>query len=201
MISRLQSRSSGSAISEGRRRRCRLWRRHVLLRCHDYPVPPFSGGTEVAVTAASWPAPAGGCARAYRRISALPAVTRVLPCCRVILPDQGSHVSAAAFRFTVRRTTSVPVRSRTRRHARPACRHADPDGRAPRSRENHPGRRTRRSAPGAAADPGSLDDPAVRGSDGRRQALGARRPAHLGRPAGAPAGDQRRARLRALGPR
>ena len=73
------------------------------------------------------------------------ARTPVLP---AILPDQGSHVSVAAFRFTVRRTIPMPVRSRTRRHTRPACRHADPDGRAPCSRENHPGQRTRRDAPG-----------------------------------------------------
>ena len=98
------------------------------------------------------------------------------------MPDLGSHVSVAAFRFTG-----------------PACRHADLDRRAPRGRENHPGQRTRRDAPGAAADPGSLDDPAVRRFAGRRQALRARRAAHLGRAAGPAAGDQRRARLRAMG--
>ena len=68
--------------------------------------PPLSGGTAVAVTAASLPAPAGGSARTYRRISVLPAVTRIFLCCRVVLPDQGSHVSVAAFRFT----TAIPAR-------------------------------------------------------------------------------------------
>jgi predicted kinase len=41
------------------------------------PGPPLSGGTAVAVTAASLPAPAGVSARAYRRISVLPAATRM----------------------------------------------------------------------------------------------------------------------------
>jgi hypothetical protein len=39
------------------------------------PGPPLSGGTAVAVTAASLPTPAGVSARAYRRISVLPAAT------------------------------------------------------------------------------------------------------------------------------
>jgi hypothetical protein len=40
------------------------------------PGPPLSGGTAVAITAASLSAPAGVSARAYRRISVLPAATR-----------------------------------------------------------------------------------------------------------------------------
>ena len=48
---------------------------------------------------------------------------------------QGSHVCVAAFRFVVQATIPRPVRSWTRRHAGPACRHADPDGRALRRRE------------------------------------------------------------------
>src|SRR5271156_71451 len=66
---------------------------------------------------------------------------------RVVLPDQGSHVSVTAFRFTVRNGAG-PVR-----------RDDAPDGRAPRSREDHPGQAARCGAQGAAADPGSLDDP------------------------------------------
>src|SRR5258708_32026224 len=107
------------------------------------------------------PAPARVSARAYRRISVPPAATRVsIPALPDILPDQGSHVSVAAIRFTftVRRTIPAPVRGRTRCHERPARpvspvtadrrdavwlhreagpvrRHDAPDGRAPRSRE------------------------------------------------------------------
>ena len=92
-----------------------------------------------------------------------------------------------------------PIEPTTR--SGPGRRHDAPDGRAPRSRENHPGRRARRGVPGPAAYPRSRDDPAVRRFDGRRQALRARRAAHFGCPAGAAAGDQRGVRLRALGPR
>src|SRR5713101_2096614 len=59
------------------------------------------------------PAPAGVSARAYRRISVPPAATRVsIPALPDVLPDQGSHVSVAAIRFTftVRRTIPAPVR-------------------------------------------------------------------------------------------
>jgi hypothetical protein len=43
-------------------------------------------------------------------------------CCRIVLPDQGSHVRVAAIRFavTVRRAIPAPARSRTRCHERPA---------------------------------------------------------------------------------
>src|SRR5258708_39169774 len=69
------------------------------------------------------PAPAWVSARAYRRISVPPAATRVsIPALSDVLPDQGSHVSVAAIRFTftVRRTIPAPARSRTRCHERPA---------------------------------------------------------------------------------
>src|SRR5260221_11712330 len=106
-------------------------------------------------------AAAGVGAGSYGRISVPPAATRVsIPALPDILPDQGSHVSVAAIRFTftVRRTIPAPVRGRTRCHERPARpvspvtpdrrdaawlhreagpvrRHEPPDGRAPRSRE------------------------------------------------------------------
>jgi hypothetical protein len=64
------------------------------------PGPPLSGGTAVAVTAASLPA-------LLRSVPGVPpdqcpvgSHSRVSLCCRVVLPDQGSNVTVAAFPST-----------------------------------------------------------------------------------------------------
>lgn len=93
------------------------------------------------ITAASLPAPAGASATTYRRISVLPAATPLLLCCRAILPDQGSHASVPALRFTAQKPIPLPAWSQPRRRPGSACRHPAPDGRAPRSREDHPGQK------------------------------------------------------------
>jgi predicted kinase len=61
------------------------------------PGPPPSGGTAAAITAASLSAPAGVSAMAYRRISVMPADSRMFLCCRPVLPGQGAMSHSQRF--------------------------------------------------------------------------------------------------------
>src|SRR5204863_8932996 len=91
--------------------------------------------------------------------------------------------------------------ARLTRAARSVCGYVVLDRRPARRREDRTRTGAGRNDPGAAAEPGCVDDPAVRRAGSTRETRRAGGTAHLAGPSGAAPGNERGTRLRALGPR